>query len=217
MDNWTSDLLPLFKGLAVTVELTVCAGALAVPLGLFAGYARSSRQRVVRIPASWYVEVFRGTSTLVQLFWFYYVLPLFGVSLPAEAVGIAVLALNAGAYGAEIVRGAIAAVPREQYEAATALNMTRPQMMWRIVVPQAVPAMLPPAGNLLIELLKNTALVSLITINELTSNAQILRAESLRTTELFCLILLMYFAMASLISTGMRRLEWTFAKSRRGR
>jgi len=216
MNNWTSDLAPLLKGLAVTVELTVCAGALAIPLGLLAGYARRSRNRFVRVPAACYVEVFRGTSTLVQLFWFYYVLPLFGLSLPAVAVGIAVLALNAGAYGAEIVRGAIAAVPREQYEAATALNMTRSQMMWRIIVPQAVPAMLPPTGNLLIELLKNTALVSLITINELTSNAQILRAESLRTTELFCIILVMYYAMATLISTGMRRVEWSFARSRRG-
>ncbi|HEX7641535.1 MAG TPA: ectoine/hydroxyectoine ABC transporter permease subunit EhuC [Burkholderiaceae bacterium] len=214
MDNWASDLLPLLKGLAVTVELTVCAAALAVPIGLAAGYARTSREPWVRVPVSWYVEVFRGTSTLVQLFWFYYVLPLFGLSLPAEAVGIAVLALNSGAYGAEIVRGAIAAVPREQYEAASALNMTRPQMMWRVIVPQAIPAMLPPAGNLLIELLKNTALVSLITINELTSNAQILRAESLRTTELFCLILLMYFAMASLISVGMRRVEWAFRRVR---
>ena len=214
MDNWTADLLPLLKGLAVTVELTVCAAALAVPVALAAGYARTSRERWVRVPVSCYVEVFRGTSTLVQLFWFYYVLPLFGLSLPAEAVGIVVLALNSGAYGAEIVRGAIAAVPREQYEAANALNMTRTQMMWLVVVPQAIPAMLPPAGNLLIELLKNTALVSLITINELTSNAQILRAESLRTTELFGLILLMYFGMASLISTGMRHAEWAFRRVR---
>lgn len=214
MDNWTADLLPLLKGLAVTVELTVCAAALAVPLALAAGYARTSRERWVRVPVSCYVEMFRGTSTLVQLFWFYYVLPLFGLSLPAEAVGIVVLALNSGAYGAEIVRGAIAAVPREQYEAANALNMTRTQMMWRVIVPQAIPAMLPPAGNLLIELLKNTALVSLITINELTSNAQILRAESLRTTELFGLILLMYFVMASLISNGMRRVEWAFRRVR---
>lgn len=214
MDNWTSDLVPLLKGLAVTVELTVGAAMLAIPIGLLAGYARTSRQRWVRVPAACYVETFRCTSTLVQLFWFFYVLPLFGVSLPAFAVGIAVLALNAGAYGAEVVRGAIAAVPREQYEAASALNMRRSQMMWRIIVPQAVPAMLPPTGNLLIELMKNTALVSLITINELTSNAQILRAESLRTTELFGLILLMYFALASLISAGMRRAEWAFRRVR---
>ena len=217
MDNWTSDLAPLLKGMAVTVELTVGAAVLAVPLGLIAGYARSSRRPWLRAPASCYVEVFRGTSTLVQLFWFYYVLPLFGLSLPAVAVGIGVLALNSGAYGAEIVRGAIAAVPREQYEAAMALNMTRPQMMWRIIVPQAIPAMLPPTGNLLIELLKNTALVSLITINELTSNAQILRAESLRTAELFGLILVMYFATASVISAGMRQAEGAFARSWRRR
>jgi polar amino acid transport system permease protein len=157
--------------------------------------------------ASVYVEVFRGTSALVQLFWFYFVLPLFGVQLPAMLVGIVVLALNAGAYGAEVVRGAIRAVPPGQREAGVALNLTRGQIMRRIVVPQAVPAMLPPAGNLLIELLKNTALVSLVTITDLTFRGQLLRSETLRTTEIFTLMLLLYFAVALLITAGVRLLE----------
>ena len=135
-----------------------------------------------------YKRQFRGTSALVQLFWFYFVLPLFGVQLPAMLVGIVVLALNAGAYGAEVVRGAIRAVPPGQREAGVALNLTRGQIMRRIVVPQAIPAMLPPAGNLLIELLKNTALVSLITITDLTFRGQLLRSETLRTTEILSLI-----------------------------
>ncbi|KOQ23795.1 amino acid ABC transporter permease, partial [Achromobacter xylosoxidans] len=186
---------PLLEGLAVTLEIMAGAVVLAVPLALVAGVGRLSTVRPVRWLASIYVEVFRGTSALVQLFWFYFVLPLFGVQLPAMLVGIVVLALNAGAYGAEVVRGAIRAVPPGQREAGVALNLTRGQIMRRIVVPQAIPAMLPPAGNLLIELLKNTALVSLITITDLTFRGQLLRSETLRTTEIFTLMLLLYFAV----------------------
>ncbi|ALX84942.1 MULTISPECIES: ectoine/hydroxyectoine ABC transporter permease subunit EhuC [Achromobacter] len=198
---------PLLEGLAVTLEIMAGAVVLAVPLALAAGVGRLSTLRPVRWLASIYVEVFRGTSALVQLFWFYFVLPLFGVQLPAMLVGIVVLALNAGAYGAEVVRGAIRAVPPGQREAGVALNLTRGQIMRRIVVPQAIPAMLPPAGNLLIELLKNTALVSLITITDLTFRGQLLRSETLRTTEIFTLMLLLYFAVALLITAGVRLLE----------
>ena len=198
---------PLLQGLAVTLEIMAGAVVLAVPLALAAGIGRLSSLRPLRWIAAVYVEVFRGTSALVQLFWFYFVLPLFGVQLPAMVVGIVVLALNAGAYGAEVVRGAIRAVPPGQREAGIALNLTRGQIMRRIVVPQAVPAMLPPAGNLLIELLKNTALVSLITITDLTFRGQLLRSETLRTTEIFTLMLLMYFAVALLITGGVRLLE----------
>ncbi|MFM9865903.1 ectoine/hydroxyectoine ABC transporter permease subunit EhuC [Achromobacter xylosoxidans] len=198
---------PLLEGLAVTLEIMAGAVVLAVPLALVVGVGRLSTVRPVRWLASIYVEVFRGTSALVQLFWFYFVLPLFGVQLPAMLVGIVVLALNAGAYGAEVVRGAIRAVPPGQREAGVALNLTRGQIMRRIVVPQAIPAMLPPAGNLLIELLKNTALVSLITITDLTFRGQLLRSETLRTTEIFTLMLLLYFAVALLITAGVRLLE----------
>lgn len=198
---------PLLQGLAVTLEIMAGTVVLAVPLALAAGIGRLSSLRPLRWIAAVYVEVFRGTSALVQLFWFYFVLPLFGVQLPAMLVGIVVLALNAGAYGAEVVRGAIRAVPPGQREAGIALNLTRGQIMRRIVVPQAVPAMLPPAGNLLIELLKNTALVSLITITDLTFRGQLLRSETLRTTEIFTLMLLMYFAVALLITGGVRLLE----------
>lgn len=198
---------PLLEGLAVTLQIMAGAVVLAVPLALASGIGRLSTLPPVRWLASVYVEVFRGTSALVQLFWFYFVLPLFGVQLPAMLVGIVVLALNAGAYGAEVVRGAIRAVPPGQREAGVALNLTRGQIMRRIVVPQAVPAMLPPAGNLLIELLKNTALVSLITITDLTFRGQLLRSETLRTTEIFTLMLLMYFAVALLITAGVRLLE----------
>ncbi|MVW80418.1 ectoine/hydroxyectoine ABC transporter permease subunit EhuC [Bordetella sp. 02P26C-1] len=210
MEGLTTLLSPLIDGLWMTLRITGGAALLAVPLALIAGLARLSRHRLIRWVALGYVEVFRGTSALVQLFWFYYVLPLFGLKLPAVTVGIVVLAANAGAYGAEVVRGAILAVSAGQREAAVALNMTAGQTMRRIVLPQAFPAMLPPTGNLLIELLKNTALVSLITITDLTFRGQMLRAETLRTTEVFLLLLVLYFAVALVITAGIRLLERRF-------
>lgn len=198
---------PLIAGLGVTLLLTLGGAVLGIALAFVAGLSRLSLISPVRWAAATYIEVFRGTSALVQLFWFYFVLPLFGVSLDATTVGILVLGLNAGAYGAEVVRGAIQAVPKGQWEAAVALNLSPRQTVRRIILPQAVPAMLPPAGNLLIELLKNTALVSLITITDLTFSAQILRAETLRTTEIFSLVLFMYFGAAMVIAILMRLLE----------
>jgi polar amino acid transport system permease protein len=200
-------LLPLLRGLAITVELTLAAFVLAVVIALAAGLARMSPRRALAWPAAVYIEVFRGTSALVQLFWFYFVLPFFGIELSAFAAGMLVLALNTGAYGAEVVRGAVLAVPRGQLDASAALNLGRLQTLWRIVMPQAFPAMLPPAGNLAIELLKNSALVSLITITELTFAAQLVRAESLRSAEIFGLVLVLYFAGALCITAGMRLLE----------
>ena len=200
-------LLPLLRGLVVTIELTLAAVALAVVIALAAGLARMSPRRTLAWVAAVYIEVFRGTSALVQLFWFYFVLPFFGIELSAFAAGTLVLALNTGAYGAEVVRGAVLAVPRGQLDASAALNMGRLQTLWRIVLPQAFPAMLPPAGNLAIELLKNSALVSLITITELTFAAQLLRAETLRTADIFGLVLVLYFGVALCITAGVRLLE----------
>lgn len=202
----------LLRGLWVTVQVTAGALALAAPLALLAALARSSTLKLVAWPAAIYVEVFRGTSALVQLFWCYFVLPLFGIELPAMAVGIVVLGLNAGAYGAEVVRGALAGVAAGQREAALALNMSPRQIMWRVVLPQSIPAMLPPVGNLVIELLKNTALVSLVTITDLTFSAQMLRSETFRTVQVFGLVLLLYFATALLMTAGMRALERLVAR-----
>ena len=197
----------LVRALGLTLTLTICSAALAVAAAFAAGVARSSGLRVLRWPAAVYVEVFRGTSALVQLFWVYFVLPFAGIELDAFAAGVAVLGLNAGAYGAEVVRGAINAVPAGQHDAARALNFSRSQTMWRVVLPQAFPEMLPPAGNIAIELLKNTALVSLIAVHELTFTAQLLRASTLQTGFIFTVVLVLYFAAALAISGAMRRLE----------
>lgn len=205
---------PLLDGLLVTAEVTVLAAVLGLALAFIAGLGRLSRRRILRAVSRVYVEIFRGTSALVQLFWAYFALPLLGLELDALTAAVAVLGLNTGAYGAEIVRGAVNAVPRGQHEAALALNMTERQTMWRVIVPQAMLAALPPFGNLLIELLKNTALVSMITLADLTFEGQMLRASTLRTVEIFGLVLLMYFGLAALIFTGVRALERKLAIGR---
>jgi polar amino acid transport system permease protein len=202
------DLLPpLLQGLGLTLQLTAGSSILALICSFLGGLGRLSRWAVLRWAAAVYIEVFRGTSALVQLFWFYFVLPFFGVNMTALTAGILVLGLNTGSYGAEVVRGAIRAVPSGQSEAAIALNFSPLQRLWRVVIPQALIAMIPPAGNLSIELLKNTALVSLITLSELTFTGQMLRADTLRTTEIFGLILLIYFSVALAITVAVRLLE----------
>ncbi|MGD8743941.1 MAG: ectoine/hydroxyectoine ABC transporter permease subunit EhuC, partial [Granulosicoccaceae bacterium] len=186
----------------------------ATVMAFSAGLARLSHRPWLSIPALAYIDLFRGTSALVQLFWAYFALPLLGIELDAMTVGILVLGLNIGAYGAEVVRGAIEAVPADQHEAAIALNFTEHQAMWRIILPQALLAMLPPFGNLLIELLKSTALVSLITLGDLTFQGQLLRSATLRSAEIFTLILILYFLVAQCISYGVRWLEKRLATGR---
>lgn len=197
----------LLEGLLVTVQLSVGGATVAVLAAFAAGTGRISRARILRWAAATYVETFRGTSALVQLFWAYFALPLLGIRLGAMTTGVLVLGLNAGAYGAEVVRGALLAVPREQREAARALSLTERQILWRVLLPQALPAILPPGGNVLIELLKNTSLASLITLGELTFQGQVLRAESLRTVEIFTLLLAMYFGLSLVLVYGLRVLE----------
>lgn len=197
----------LLQGAWVTIQITVQAAALAVALAFVSGLARMARPWPVRWLAATYIETFRGTSALVQLFWLFFVLPRFGITLSPMTVAVLGLGLNVGAYGAEVVRGAILAVPRGQYEAATALNMSRFATMRRIILPQAFVAMLPPWGNLFIELLKATALVSLITISDLTFKAYQMNQTTLKTIEIFSLVLVMYLAISLVITLGMRALE----------
>jgi polar amino acid transport system permease protein len=209
------DLLPsLLTGLLVTLQITAGAAVVALVSSFLAGLGRLSGRRMVRGITRVYVDVFRGTSALVQLFWAYFALPLLGLRLEAVTVGILVLGLNLGSYGSEIVRSAIRSVSQSQYDAAAALNLSRRQTLWRIILPQAALHMIPPFGNLFIELLKGTALVSLISLADLTFRGQTLRAATLRSGEIFALILVLYFLLAQVIARGMRFLESKLAAGR---
>ena len=181
--------------------------ALALVMAFVAGLGRIAPWAPARWLSSIYIEFFRGTSIFVQLFWVYFVLPFAGITLSPLLAGVLALGLNVGAYGAEVVRGAILAVPRDQLEASVALNFTRFQRMWYVILPQAVPLMLPTFGNNAIELLKATAVVSLISLTDMTFQAQVVRSQTGSTLFPFITILILYFIMALAISSSVRGLE----------
>jgi len=209
------DLIPvLIRGAGVTVKLTLFSAVLAFIVAFIIGFGRVSKTKAIRALSTVYVEFFRGTSLLVQLFWAYFVLPFWGIHLSAIQAGILVLGLNYGAYSSEIVRSSILAIPKGQTEAGMALNMTYRQILRRIILPQAFLLMLPPFGNILIELLKGTALVSLITLSDLMFQGVLIRSTTLRTTETFTLVLLMYFIMALPLTTGVRWFEKRLSRGR---
>jgi len=204
---------PLLEGAAITAAITVLASVVAVVVGLLVGIARVSALAPLKIFAVCYIELFRGTSLLVQLFWWFFVLPLFGIFLPPFLVGVLGVGMNVAGYGAEVVRGAIQAVAKGQYEAATALNMSPSVRMRRVILPQAFRSMLPPWGNLLIELLKGTSLVSLITIHDLTFMGNQLNITTFRTIEIFSLVLILYYILGRLVITpSVRWLERRFSR-----
>jgi polar amino acid transport system permease protein len=206
-------LAPLLKGAQVTVMISLASIFFGVILAFAAGIARTSSNRFVSGLAFVYIVLFRGTPLLVQLFWFYYALPLVGVSFDPITTAIMTLALLTGAFGAEVVRGALLAVPPAQIEAARALNFSKTYTRWHIAMPQAIIEMMPPFGNLAIQNLKDTALVSLISIADLTFQAQSLRNITLNSARVYTLTLLGYFLIALCLMFAVRFIEM---KLRRG-
>lgn len=202
----------ILQGAIVTIELTAMGSVLALVIAFAAGLGRLSRHFAVRALATAYIEFFRGTSIFVQLFFAYFVLPFLGIELTPLQAGVLGLGLNVGAYAAEVVRGAILSVGKEQYEACVALNLSRTQCMRRVIIPQAFLVMLPTFGNNAIELLKATSVVSLISLADMTFQAQVVRSQTGSTLLPFATILVLYFALAVLISWGMRTLERRMAR-----
>lgn len=211
MKDWSYINL-ILEGAIVTVELTVMGSLLALIMAFVAGLGRLSRFFAVRALATVYIEFFRGTSIFVQLFWVYFVLPVIGISLTPLQAGVLGLGLNVGAYGAEVVRGAILSIGKEQYEACVALNLGRWQTMRHVVLPQALLVMLPTFGNNAIELLKATSVVSLISLADMTFQAQVVRSQTGSTLVPFATILILYFAFAVVISWSVRLLERRMAR-----
>lgn len=211
--NWVDYLKPLSQGAWVTVELAVLSTILGAVLSFAAGIGKLSPNWAIRGLSIVYIEIFRGTSLLVQLFWLYFALPIAGAAigldlrLPPVVAGVLALGLNIGAYGAEVVRGAIQAVRPAQHEAAKALNFTGRQALWRVVLPQAIPEMMPSFGNLAIQNLKDTALASLISLGDLSFRAEQIRNYTQDSTTVYTMILFMYFGMALVLAGIMRLLE----------
>ena len=200
-------LPPLLHGTVITLKVTGLSALVGGATALVFGFARLAHNPLVRWPAATFVEVFRGTSALVLMFWFYFALPLLGVSLSALTAGVLALGLSYGAYGAEVVRGAVLQVPRGQIEAGIALNYTYLQRVRYVILPQATLAMLPPMGNLLVDLLKGTSLVSLITLADLTFRAKEEQEAIGNTTEVYTLLLVFYFVLCFVLTRLVRLVE----------
>ncbi|MBB3446732.1 ectoine/hydroxyectoine ABC transporter permease subunit EhuC (plasmid) [Sinorhizobium sp. B11] len=205
--SWTAYLPMIWHGAIVTMTITVAAIVCGALLAFVFGILRVEGGPVLSAVALCYTEVFRGTSLFVQLFWFYYALPLVGLSFDPITTGILVLAAHVGGYGAEIVRGALLSVSVQQLEAARALNFNRVQTLFRISLPQAVVEMMPAFGNLAIETLKLSSLVSLISIADLTFAAQSIRNITLDSASIYSVTLVCYFAMSLVLMAAVRVIE----------
>ncbi|WDQ97683.1 ectoine/hydroxyectoine ABC transporter permease subunit EhuC [Devosia sp. J2-20] len=211
--HWTDYITPLMEGAWVTVQLTLYSTVLGAVLAFVFGIGKLSPNWAIKGISVAYIEVFRGTSLLVQLFWLYFALPLAGTAmgidlrLPPVLAGVLALGLNIGAYGAEVVRGAIQSVHTDQHEAARALNFTSRQTLWNITIPQAIPEMMPSFGNLAVQNLKDTALVSLISLGDLTFRAEQIRNFTQDSTTIYSMLLVTYFGMALVVTGLMRLLE----------
>ena len=198
----------LMSGAAVTVEVTAASLLLGCVIGLLVGIGRLNPQRrVVYGLCTAYLVFFRGTPLLVQLFIWFFGLPQFGLMLPAFACGVVGLGLYSGAYVSEIVRGAIQSVDRGQNEAARSLGMSAGQAMRKIIIPQAVVRMIPPLGNEFIALIKNSALVSLLTIHDLMHEGQKIISVSYRSLEVYLAVALIYLVLTSATSGALRLVE----------
>ncbi|MFP3714271.1 ectoine/hydroxyectoine ABC transporter permease subunit EhuC [Puerhibacterium sp. TATVAM-FAB25] len=197
----------LAEGVVVTLQLTLGGAVLAFVLAVALGLAARARSLWLRTPTRVVVEFFRGTSLVVQLFWLFYVLPVFGFRLESMAVGVVALGLNYGAYGSEVVRGSVNAVPAGQWEAARALNLSPAHRVRRVIFPQAWALMIPLLTNLLIQLLKGSALATYILLHDVNFEIGQLRRTTQDTFFSYTVGLLVYFALAYLLTLGMNALE----------
>ena len=209
---------PKFSSAAITTaQVFVYSALLAVIISIIFGIMRLSKNIIIQVLATVYIEFYRGTSLIIQMFWIYYVLPLFGIPLPALLAGVLALGMNFGAYGAEVLRAGILAVPKGQWEGALALNFSKAKRMQRIIIPQIYPIILPPAANLAVELLKCTALVSLITLVDLMFVAKQINMMTWLSAQSFGLALLIYFVMARFILVPFLRWLEVLAAKKVGR
>ncbi|UFU05446.1 amino acid ABC transporter permease [Ruania halotolerans] len=206
LDQLSTAAPRFWDGLVVTLQLGLGGAVVALVIAVVLGLMGLSTHGWLRAPARVVVEFFRGTSLVVQLFFLFYVLPQMGVSWDPLPTGIVALGLNYGAYGAEVVRGSLAAVPKAQWEATTALSMKPVHRMVRIIWPQGWALMLPGLNNLLVMLVKGTALANFIFLQDITFVADDLVRTMGKVFAFGCAFAL-YYALNLSLSSGMRGLE----------
>lgn len=205
------DIIPqLMRGLNITLSILLASAVFGYLMAFIAGFCKLSKSKIIRTLAGFYIELFRGTSLIVQLFWLYYALPIvFNINLGNDFwVGALAIGLNYGAYMSEIVRGSILSVDEGQTEAAIALNMSRFQQMRHVIFPQAVRMMMPEFGNYLIQMLKATSLVSLIALTDILYYGERMRGTNIALgPTIYFIILVVFFIIALPIIWFTRRME----------
>lgn len=202
------DFLPiLLSGAVVTVQVTIASFLLSSLIGLAFALMMVSKVRAVALFGISVVNVIRGLPIIVQLFYIYFVLPDFGVQLSAMQAGIIGLGIAYSAYQAENFRAGIQAIQQGQIEAAESLGMRGPMIMRRVVLPQAFRIALPPYGNTLVMMLKDSSLVSTITVAEMTRAGQLIASSTFENTTVYTLVALLYLALSLPLSYALRRLE----------
>lgn len=203
----------LLRGLAVTLLLTAGALVVSIVLGLVWVLMGYSRLALLRAISRTIINVIRGIPIIVQLFCIYFVLPEWGIDLPPFAAGVIGLGLAYSVYQAENIRGGLSSVEKDLIEAGTALGMSWPVLMRRVVLPLGIPAALPSLGNTTIMLLKDSSIASTITIAELTRAGQLLAISTFKNGTVYLLIALLYLAASLPMAAGVRALERRFARA----
>ncbi|MFE0842320.1 ectoine/hydroxyectoine ABC transporter permease subunit EhuD [Achromobacter insolitus] len=206
--SFALEILPtLGSALLITIQATLLGMLVAITLGLVLALLRRSRLRMVSLPTAFVIEFVRSTPLLVQMYFLFYVLPLTGVRMSPLATGIIALGLHYATYCAEVYRAGIESVPRGQWEAATALNMSRWRTAVGVVLPQAIPPVVPALGNYLVAMFKDTPLLSAITVVELLQQSKMIGSATFRYTEPLTLVGVLFLALSLVAAWGVRGLE----------
>jgi polar amino acid transport system permease protein len=210
------EILPLLlRAALITIQATLLGFVLAAILGLFLAIGRTSRYPWIAWPVAGWIEFVRSTPLLIQIFFMFFVLPKFGLTMPAFLTGVLALGLHYSTYCAEVYRAGLDNIPRGQWEAAVALNLSLPRTYWDIIIPQAIPPVVPALGNYLVALFKDTPLLSAIAVLELMQTAKILGSEYFRYLEPITLVGLFFLILSLVSAAGVRRVEH-WLKTRRG-
>ncbi|MDA5241692.1 ectoine/hydroxyectoine ABC transporter permease subunit EhuD [Agrobacterium tumefaciens] len=212
--TYTTSILPIILiGLTVTLKAAAAGFAIALVLGLVFALLRRSRVKMISWPTALVVEFLRDTPLLVQLFFLYYVLPDFGIVLPAFLTGALALGLQYAAYTSEVYRGGIEAVHHGQWEAATALNLTHMQTYRDIIIPQAIPRIVPAMGNYLVAMIKETPVLSVVTVLEMMGLANMIGERTFEYLVPLTLVGLIFLLLTIICSAGLSRLQRALPKA----
>ena len=206
--SYAAQILPdLLRASLNTVGITLIGFLIAIVLGLFLAIGRRSRRFWLSWPATAVIEFIRSTPLLIQVYFLYYVLPNYGLSLTAMQVGILGIGLHYACYIAEVYRSGLDAVPRAQWEAVTALNIAPYDAYRNIILPQALRPIVPPLGNYLVAMLKDTPVLSAITVVEIMQQAKNIGSENFRYLEPITMVGLFFLALSIALAYLVRRLE----------